>query len=301
MFAVAVSFAASLASANLSQASTVVDWGGDYVTSRQAFRSTFRTHAVREWGNDALTDDRFAGFDYSDTNVLNPTSNYSGTSGTFYGGFELWRLGNTSNGANHDWMGVFNNGTTDFFGWRDTNGSNRRQYGMVFWKKEDFLNGQDMEAGLRLDETSSFGVSEQNICNNCGVSYRFVIEDSGQFYLSSNGYTNDGKVLTGTELMDTVTWAAFDPATNLQITPGVNSGASSLTYNIASSFFSDITSVGFYVEKANTDDAPDPRFEINGFEVSLATAAVPEVSTFALSGIGILLVGLCWLRGARWR
>jgi len=212
----------SLHLASVAFAQTVVNWGGNYIDINVPFsRDTT----------------------FSDTIPLNPTAPYAGTSSTFYGGAQLantitgfklndssiWTYATGVNGAmvagvdriTFDWVGNYG-GTTE---------------GAVLWKKADFL-------GVDSSDTVVFDLSSTLSLNMPGsfVSIRFLVQDSGIYYVSSANTSTSG-VFSLTDPNDNSEWTSYAPASNLDV--------NSSTAVFSPHLFTNVQAVGYYFEAKN--------------------------------------------------
>jgi len=249
-------------------AALLVNWGGDYViTTTNYGRSATSANNAYPSGTG-----RSKSVAWSESAAFNPSSGYSGTSSTFYGGYFASFDGTVSGSSSITIRArVENNGTTDQLNYRfqtpsDATKTTSNVGGGISWLKGDFLN---FSAGTpSFDSTSSLNMSIQTISGSAAV--RWMVQEGSQWYISNTAYTTAGaKSLSGASLLSE-TWLAFDPATVNMLEP---------TGTYAAQTFNNITGVGYF-GWANLTGTASTTTDI--VLTSFAVDAVPEPTTWAL-------------------
>lgn len=139
-------------------ADTIVNWGGtDYVTATRQYRGNDGATGTLDWDGDG-NDDGCRYFVFSESLELNPIigANDSGSSDRFYGGIEKWRVNGGIAGTGGE--SVNDNAAGDRHQVNDTNGSDRRHYGLWVWAKADFLALSGLPV-VGFDAASAFTVN----------------------------------------------------------------------------------------------------------------------------------------------
>ena len=271
----------------------LVAFGGtDHVSSSTGFEGT-QFDRTRDWGDDGLSDDRVTYRILSNSTPLSPdSSGYGGTSGRFFGGFEIWNLDTTGGVAER--LGLINDNTKgDSIRIGCTNGSNRRLVGLFYWKKEDFLNGGASHQ-VSLIGDASLSATIGNNGNHYNV--RMAVRQAGQWYLSQTTFSTAGSFSITDWTSET--WAAYAPAATV---PGLSANgvqsAAALTFTPVT--LDDVDAVGLYAESLNTGSRDDRIldvfvFSLNGV-VSLPANQGPLVDAGAdityTDGVAFALAG----------
>lgn len=247
-------------------ATTIVNWGGDYVSTNQEFSNKFSLG--------------YGGFDENgNAESLAPTSGYTG--GNFSGAIlkegaaALSQLNSVTNATAGDniFLKVQTGSAASF---------------LVLWNQPDFIDGQS--GNVSFDSTSSLYLNLSNWAGGHSTdSGRVVLRLSdGNYYVSSQLFTGKGATtLNGSQLLN-LDFFNYDPVSSLNLDAG------SLTSAIISDgeFINGITSVGFYFEATEAAN----RFDIQNFTV--VATAIPEPSTYAVIA-GVLGLGIAVLRRRR--
>lgn len=239
---------ACLAVASLSQAATIVDWGGDVVSSNRVFQNA---------GSNS-----FGGFSGGDPLIISPTEpGYSG--GDFYG-HVLW----TAVGSDGAYGQIVNQAGADRI---EIKRYNTDLQALLLWRQSDFLGGLS-SGNVSFDATST---AVMNV--NTLVSF-----DAGRVVIRLEGGANDGYYISqetpfdGTGVksatLTSLTWLAYDPASSLSTFGAVTSLLSGGTID-------NVTEVGFYT---HSNSSSPNAFRLDSFEVS----AVPEPATLSLLALG---------------
>ncbi len=270
----------ALVTTSANGATTIIDWGGNYVSANQNFANEFDE-------SDTNTPSGYGGFSNGDPLSLTPTAGYTG--GAIYGSI-LELPGGAGFGSSLGQVnGIVNNSTSDRIQLKGDDGAFPVAF-LLLWKKADFLNGGD-SAGISFDVTSSVRVNFITLTEQHATdSGRLVLRLSGgSYYVSDRVFTVLGDVTV--DQLSTLNFFEYDPASNLNIDSGSLVGTS-----IASAgSINGITEIGFYFESGVTT-GPDA-VRIQDFEV-IATTAIPEPSTCA-SLAGLLGLSMAIMRRRR--
>ncbi len=165
--------------------------------------------------------------------------------------------------------------------------ANLRMASAWYWDKASFVNGQAAVANLALsDTTGSLTATFANSGTPTSGSQRtshILLQNAGLWYLSDDLFGGSSGALTFNGA--TGDWYAFDPTADALFWDENNRGAT-----VLGSTFSDITSLGVYVQHELVDgtSANNALEAFSSFQASVV--AVPEPSTYALLGFGMLVV-----------
>jgi hypothetical protein len=292
----AVAPLAVLLPASLQASSLLVNWGGDYVLNYQPFSgSTTRENNLDLDGVDGNNDSRF-GIAHNKTSPapLSPSNGYSGTSGTFYGGYVINTINNPE-GAGQTLQpnaaGAEEDGPDYLRLETQHSGNYHHTFAyLVYWDKSDFLNGGNTQT-ITLDMLSAFSLNIRNSSNFTDHAHlHFVLRNGTQFYTSEafyngvgasaeNGFLGavpDGGIATYNPIDQGFGWKPYDPdGLDLQWTHG----------GYLNPTFDNITGVGFYFDTLGFDQNHND-IEIRGFSFS----AVPEhsIAFLAIGGFGMM-------------
>lgn len=262
----------------LGMAATIVDWGGNYVTENTNLE-TGSTQATG--GGKTLT------YLYSATSPKSPSSGYTAPvdkSGQFYGAFQVERDSGTASfttyaivdkGAN-DWLHV--TGVTE-----TATGTTRSLTGLVFFKKEDFLDGANAaNLAVKLDAMSSINVTIANVPTATREVRAAVYANIGgtwNWYLSSAVYTGGAGSFSLTEL-GTTNWSLWDiTSTTAPLNPAPQN------YDVSGANFDDIGAVGMYFSvapRSTTTTPPGIAFSAISFDASVVPIPEPSVTALLL-------------------
>jgi hypothetical protein len=289
--------------ASLNAGLLIVDWGGNYVSATQDLqgKNTFFDNDNIDADGDGTADDSIGGRLFSESTAFSPTTGYSGTSGTFYGGAITGNQDNptTLSGTTpFDELGIQNQGPNDELEvTASSHGHFHDVHMAVYWDKADFLNGGD-SFPVFFDETSSVTVdlNEGSAENLVDAEVRLVVRDDlGNFWLSETAYVSPSQNSSftwdsanqGFSTTDDGNWASYDPNATF---PGATSAGSDLRFDqdsatFSSQDFSSITGIGFFFEQDTFHN--NIGFHVSGFEAN-ASVAVPEPSTVTLLGVTAL-------------
>jgi hypothetical protein len=259
-----------------------VDWGGTgIVTSNRNFRDGDPSNVA------GTVADRDVYYNYQDQSgtALSPTGGgyaaqpfYGGIFGEEYvdtGGFDDRKISNDD--TNGDYFNLR-------FQTTGSSGQSGRVHMAVFFDKGDFLAGADASP-VSFDSASSLSFAPDIArLENLGEVH-WLVRNATQFYVSQTLVADsaDGRLLDGTELAAEM-WAAYDPTAAFNM----DFDQASASFTTATSAFTDITAVGFMVDK-DTFTASRHWLQFRDFEVD----AVPEPGCAALLVAGGLVVLVC--------
>jgi len=262
---------------------SIVNWGGNYVSANTDLaRTGTPTSNFGNIGGTATNDSRrLTTFDISTS--MNPSLSYSGTSSTFYGGWQAIRYDSSSSPAT-GFQRVTNNSTTDAITFRadlsSGTGTGEAQ-GLVLWKKSDFLNLSSNT--VTFGSSSSFAITLGSNTANL-TEARWVVKDGSNYYISQTSFTGT----TTTNNLSSLLWASYDPTT------AIKSSASSFS----SITLTDVQAVGVYFAGNSltwtSATVGGLRVDIEAF--SATATAVPESSTYAAIAGVFALSGVAWHR-----
>lgn len=287
----------------------IVDWGGDYVSSTQDLqgKNSFSDNTDIDADGDTTADDSIGGRLFDESTAMNPTSGYSGTSGTFYGG-AITAHQNSIDTAGFGEFAIQNQGGNDGLHVHlSEHGHSHDMHMVMYWDQADFLGGGNNHT-VTFDETSSVSIDigEGGVENLGGAQVRLLVRDeSGDYWLSQSVFdspnSSDNNIFTwdGFSGISDGNWASYDPTSAFPKTPGpgTSSAGSDLRFEQGSALFSEknfssITAVGYYFEQDTFHNNID--FHVEGFSVNAAVAGVPEPSSVTLLGVTALsLLGYC--------
>lgn len=250
------------------QSATLVDWGGDYVSSYTGLDTP-----------EPATGGGWITYNYSDTTPISPAGP------TFYGAISLVDSSGTGTPAF----------TSDRFGIQDVAAGDQLRIGasagattlnmrgLIFFKKENFLDGGSTgtvnfsEGGsISLSTSTSVGANPRQFK---AAVYALV---GGEW----NWYLSASTAATSIDISDPALslWALYGIDAS---TAPLNAAPGGAAYTVSGSSFEDIGAIGFYFNFNQTDN--NMAFFMTSFEVN--ATVIPEPSTAALLGIGALLLG----------
>lgn len=255
-------------SSSLTHAALLVDWGGDYLTGTGTSVSNLNLPTP----TDSSTTRTWA---YNSSTTIVPASGYTttATSANFYGSLQFTYA---SGPANFTTARIDNNNDVNRINISTPVNSGVAQTiaGFLTWQKADFLNGLSSQS-VSLASGNLLSLNFASVGGAGTVTFRALIQQGGQWYLSANSFTNSA---TGTFTIDlySTNWALWTPASDLSQLPS--------SYTLASSTFTDITSAGFYFSGSRSNSMS---FQIDSVEFN----AVPEPSimAMALASVCVLL------------
>ncbi len=258
-------FAFSGVLATNTNAAPIVDWGGDYVASY-----TPLDLATPSTGSGWVT------YNYSDSTPISPAGP------TFYGAISLIdSSGSGTPGFISDRLGIAHAAAGDSLRIGAAAGATQmRMIGLIFFKKEDFLNGAGgvlnfSDGGsISMNTTSSVGTNPRQIK---GAVYA-LLGGEWKWYVSG---TSAASALT-IEDPANITWAPYEidaSTAPLEVAPG------SSAYTVYGNEFEDIGAIGFYFNYFQTNN--NFGFFMNSFQAE--ATVIPEPGTLSLL-VGALLL-----------
>lgn len=253
-----------------------------------------------DWGSSGtVTSDQqlnLPGFtDYDTTRVWQQVGSTALTPASGYTGLPFYGIIQYSNGTSAGNLGsaiIMNRpaGVRDRFYLQGVAGGTgaKSLSGLVYVKKDDFMNGLNGAAPLRFDEESTMSITISNFTAGAGSATRVVrlaVLNDGQWYVS-NSYRSSTTTFTVTDLL-TQKWALYPGDT----APLAGTSYNEADYTVYGNELHNIEAVGVYFlnQNATATDARD--FSFDQFQVSFA-APIPEPSTVALLGVAVLGAGL---------
>jgi hypothetical protein len=279
----------------------VVNYGGNYVASNQTFSPTVLTQTGEFLGADGGHDSRSI-VHFSSTT---PQISVTGTSGTFYGGYESVNYGTFSPAFTPPVPGytarqITNSGSTDPIelgtGARDPSTNNGRFAGLLLWQKADFLNGG---SGMTLGVDAASTISVSHVAGSGTIFGISVLVRDGNTIYANQSRFNDGSGTYIQGLGPGQSWAIYDPTndTNTMEFDGPNNRATFTPHA-----FTNITGVGFTwdlngFENGGSFPAGGNDFQISAFSATLTP--VPEPSSLALAAVATAALTTLRRRGAR--
>lgn len=289
------------------QATIVVDWGGDYVSTTQVYSNAvyptdFRSETLLGQGYSTV---RGPVLGYAGTVAnLTPSSGYtapSGKSSTFYGGWSASSgtgpavpggVSGTDAGLNS--RSVFQNSGSqpgEDFIYLASNASAPAFRGLIVFDKADFLNGSGQT--VAFDSTSS--LSFNGLVGGARPVLRWVVQDGSTWYISETTFTGTGSFLFwGAAASSTLSdpnsqnWTSYTPIQSDSAGPYLYNPAPLSGY--ATHTFSDIQSVGVYFDSygVSLTDGTFTNVGLQGFTVD--AQVVPEPGVMAsLATAGFLI------------
>lgn len=271
---------------------SAVNWGGQYVDADTELAD--HDPAKLGGGGDKYGDpdgvfdingsDSLAGRALSLDSSFSPPSGYSGTSGTFFGAGSVTREGSLVNDGYSE-LSVLNQGPNDSVHWHvDTGGDLHTFHLLMFWDKADFLNGLDTTGPLTLID-GSFTLTTAQVTDHTDEVLRWVVRDGSQFYVSEGTELLQNNTSYLRDYSDLTNWAVYNPVD--PVGDATLADLQSIDFDETSTFsphtFTDVTAVGFYVEReAATGPA---HVHVEAFGATL----VPEPSTATLLFSGLVL------------
>ena len=278
---------------SLQGAMTAVSWGGQYVDADTPFADDVEANrsASDNYGDPdgafSIGPDSIAGRALSLNSSFSPTSGYSGTNDTFYGGGSVTRAGTGVNDGFSE-ISILNQGPNDSIHWHvDTGGDSHTFHVLIYWDKSDFFNGFNSVTNLTLADGTATITTSQASGHHTDELLRWVVRDGAQFYIS-----DETEILTNNGSFDVAyasvgNWATYSP-NDRAMTPNL-ADLQSLDFDEVGLFephtFTDVTGLGFYVEH---EAATGPiHVHIEDF-----TATIPEPSHVILTLLGLTLLTL---------
>lgn len=248
-FAGRISSVAVLAiAACTAQATTIVSFSGDYVTSNTALTNT-------------------GGYDP----VSKTFSTISPTSGSVYSGPAF--AGELSQAGAGNTTSIQNNGTSDYLLIKLPNANTGAA--VVLFNQSVFSNGGNAQE-VSFDAQSSISIG---LAGDIARDNYLIIKAGDAYYISGDIIAGSGTVASPTVLSfspTAVTWYLYDPEN--YGTPGTTV-ATDLVQN---GIIADIQAAGIMSRKTTADVADAFRF--TSFTVDATVAAVPEATSLTLLG-----------------
>lgn len=250
----------------------VVDFGADMGWGELHYRGMIADRAipgtVDRDGDGSLADEFVSAWPFSEVLPLNPPGLRYDTdqkNALFYGGLTLYSsnpakptqpraISEGHLNANHNFRDDFN-----FMGGLEDHGVNElvEAHGVWFWQKKDFLNGGDSHT-VSFDQESTIAVHVSRYW--CGLhAGRWMVRDGSRYYLSKATWANryrsygleaqkhgDNPVVHTTHVLkpEASEWSAYEPHPPYQI------DFDHQTAHFESHIFSNVTAIGFYVNRA---------------------------------------------------
>ena len=242
------------------EADLVVNWHGLYVSSTQPLAGNAFIGNGIDYDNDSVFDDEIGGRAFSVANPLSPSSGYSGTSGTFYGGAIVARLDYSGGDTMFDKADIKNQGPNDSVHFHAQHGSAlHNMHAILFWQQPDFLNGGSpitfnsaSFARIAIGSTPTEGM--------VGSDIRLIVRDnSNNYWLSETAFSspnaNDEFLWNSSNQGFSATsdgrWASYDPT---KAFTGFGAGTD-LRFDSSGPYsdqkFSSITGVGIFGSSGN--------------------------------------------------
>ncbi len=196
-------------------------------------------------GDGSKDDDSIAYYEFSMDKPFNPSGsfyNFKGNNPIFYGGaVSFWanRKPNWTEGGinlDHELRDDFNLHSYAMEG----GVVGVRTFGLWLWKKEDFLNGGD-KFPVSFNGQSEMAVYVSRYWKEYEEG-RFLVQDSGNFYISEHKFGGKTQTLYGLKPLETA-WAEYNPAAPFDIEFKSDSA------NFAKREFKDIQACGWYIAK----------------------------------------------------
>jgi len=257
----------------------VVDFGSsDYLAEgRVQLGAGSAQKVILDLDGDSFEDDALVFYPFSESSSLSPHDpayNTNATSAVFYGGIVGEQIDKTS-GLFGDNRILDRNPDPDWFDLRFQPGTGNQGLMdfVLFWKKEDFLNGADSRT-LVLDADSSLSLAGLIYGYTTG---RWLVKSNGQFYVSQSAVDPSSPAtlsLSGTLLQNEM-WAPYAPSGT-----DIDFDQHAAAFSHATSDLTDITAVGFLFDmdvRLPVDINPALRVRFDAFTATLS--ALEESNT----------------------
>jgi PKD repeat protein len=223
----------------------ILYWSGNSVSSSRQFRSISPTSTALDLDLDGSTDDLRVEYPFSTSQVLSPTSGYTGS--PFYGAVRSDVLNATSFAPSDS--GVLNSGVLDLLSQRlqPAATSSARWHWTLFFDKTHFINGGATQP-VRFVSNSRLRLANINNNERTG-QLRWLVREGSQFYVSQSVMSvasNSSSLTFATDHQDSA-WAEYNPSTELNFDANVA--------NFLPRDFTDITAAGFILDKDNYESA----------------------------------------------
>lgn len=287
-----------LGSGTLHASTLLVNWDGNFVQNNADFSGSYTTDNGLNLDGDPLANDSRSGYAYNagSPGVFSPATNYTGPSGTFYGGFVVNTLntdGDTDKILQPHAQGIKPDGPGYMIFETQTKKNDHTFALFTYWDKQDFLNGGS-GGTISLDSLSSFSVDIRNATNvQNDIHLHMVLRQGSQFYVSEGffggtgasqaeagylGVIPDGGTAEFFPDMADLGWKAYDPS-------GLDLKWAHDVWGEVE--FNDITAVGFYFDTLAFSQN-NSKLEITS--VSFTAVPEPGSAALALGALGTLLL-----------
>jgi hypothetical protein len=266
-------------------ATPAISWGGQYISrADEPFEGDIASNrgSSDKYGDPdgpfTIVGGTIVGRAYSADTPFSPPTDYSGTSGTFFGASSVTRSGTSSNDGFSE-LGIIDQGPNDSIHWHvDTGGDDHTFHLLVYWDKADFLGPLSTTPNLDLSQGAFTIGTSQSSGNHSDELLPWVVRDGNQFYVSESTITLTNNSEITTPYSSLVNWAEYNPVDPAGATTLTD--LQSIDFDEAGPYspqtFSNVTGLGFYVEH---EAATGPiHVHIEGFEASL----IPEPSSALL-------------------
>lgn len=276
------------------RAQIIVAWGGDYVSSAQplAGKNSYFASPVDADG-DAANDDSIGGRRFNLTTPMNPSSGYSGVSGTFYGGMITAHQDDLTSAVFDD-ADVQNQGPNDELHFHTSHSGHFHDMHMaMLWQQPDFLNG-GIPFVFDANSSATLVTGQTSTESMVGAQARLMVRDgAGDFWLSEEFFASpqgngDSFVWNSFTATSDGSWAAYNPFTQFT---GTSDIGSDLRFDQSGTFsdknFGSVTGVGIYFEQDTFHNNLDVHFE--SFVVNASN--IPEPSSLAMVLAVLLPIG----------
>ncbi len=270
--------------------STLVQWKGNYGTTSRTAPTTRTMNTVDLNGDGVLDAQRYLAISYT-TPLSNGWAGYSGASAAIYGGFSLRILGSTSLPAIASDFFRNNGHSTiaedDSFGFRyQPSVTASAVSATCFWQKVDFLNGGNSAERVEFNVGSKLRLSVADDGSNTSQRWenignaRWMVREGTQWYASLTPLPSGAadKELMMTQAHSDGDWAPVDFTASGNET--MNLGLAAASY--APQNFTNITSVGFYLENDAMLSTTRFWWYVDEFRVDAALVTSPPPSGYAL-------------------
>lgn len=269
--------------ASQTRAGSYINWGGDTVsvtTNLQGDTGTYLSGSDKYGDpNGSTTGPSTVGRFFDKDTAFSPTSNYTGP--LFYGGGSVTNETGTNEGFHE--LKVANQGTTDGLQWQvdSASGDHHTNHLFIYFKQADFDPAYN-SGTLSLDPGSAFALHTDQVTGSAGsgVDLRWVVQNSGQFYISQNVTSLSSNTSYLTNLADITGWATYAP-TNASFA-GLDFDPTFATWLTPA--FSNLEGLGFYVEHEN----PLGATQATHVDVASFAVSVPEPSRMILAAAGLI-------------
>jgi hypothetical protein len=272
---------ASALAAGASQAQTLVDWSGNYITGAQSISGASNNNFV---GVSPTTE-----YPTTDNSTLAGPAFTAGYSLTVSGSPANWNSGFIANNA---WG-------QDHIDMRMSAAQAVRSFrGAVLFGAAGFANAWDaanqvfsFDLKARINSNVSAAIS--------GGDIRLLVQSGSNYYVSSETLTalNNNGALTNMTQFDNMFGSGQTATVTSWLPYDLGTGVNSAFGSAVTPTFTSIDGVG-YVFDVGTDASASTNLQFHVFEFGVAATPVPEPSTYAAL-LGALALGLVALRRRR--